>query len=137
MNMPAPTPFTHNLRVRYSECDAQGVVFNANWFLFVDVAMMEFWRRLVGGYRALQSDFGLEVVMAKNGAAFRAPAHFDDEVGVRREIDRVGNSSLKMRFTIKHDGDLLWEAFAIYVFVDAETMRPTPIPDEIRAKLGQ
>lgn len=129
------TPFTHELRVRYSECDAQGVVFNANWFLFVDVAMMEFWRRLVGGYRALQTDFGLEVVMAKNGADFRAPAYFDDEIGVTPEIDRIGNSSLKMRFAVNRGDELLWEAFAIYVFVDQTTMRPTPIPAEIRSKL--
>jgi acyl-CoA thioester hydrolase len=131
------TPFTHQLRVRYSECDAQGVVFNANWFLFVDVAMMEFWRRLVGGYRALQTEHGLEIVMAKNGADFRAPAYFDEEIGVTPEIDKVGNSSLTMRFSVKRGEDLLWEAFAVYVFVDAGTMRPTPIPASIRASLEQ
>lgn len=135
MTTAAAAPFTHQLRVRYSECDAQGVVFNANWFLFVDVAMMEFWRRLVGGYRALQTEYGLEVVMAKNGADFRAPAHFDDVIGVTPTIDHVGNSSLRMKFQVKRDDDLLWEAFAVYVFVDQKTMRPTPIPIEIRAKL--
>jgi acyl-CoA thioester hydrolase len=135
--MPSPpTPFTHELRVRYSECDSQGVVFNANWFLFVDVAMMEFWRRLVGGYRCLQDDFGLEVVMAKNGADFRAPAHFDDVIGVTPTIERVGNSSLRMNFAVTRDGDTLWEAFAIYVFVDATSMRPTPIPGAIRERLA-
>lgn len=125
-------PFTHELRVRYSECDAQGFVFNANWFLFVDVAMMEFWRRTVGGYRALQTEHGIEIVMAKNGADFRAPAHFDDVIGVTPQIEKVGNSSLRMNFTVTRDEQLLWEAFAIYVFVDAETMRPTPIPQSIR-----
>ena len=132
----SPTPFTHELRVRYSECDSQGVVFNANWFLFVDVAMMEFWRRLVGGYKQLQDEYGLEVVMAKNGADFRAPAHFDDVVGVTPSIERVGNSSLRMNFTVTRDGDTLWEAFAVYVFVDATTMRPTPIPGAIRERLA-
>lgn len=130
-----PSPFTHELRVRYSECDAQGVVFNANWFLFVDVAMMEFWRRTVGGYRALQSEHGLEVVMAQNGANFRAPAHFDDVIGVTPEIEKVGNSSLRMKFAVTRDGELLWDAFAVYVFVDQETMRPTPIPPAVRSAL--
>lgn len=130
-----PAPFTHELRVRYSECDAQGVVFNANWFLFVDVAMMEFWRRLVGGYRRLQSDYGLEVVMAKNGADFRAPAHFDDVIGVTPAIEHVGSSSLRMNFTVTRDDHTLWEAFAVYVFVGAKTMRPTPIPAAIRERL--
>jgi acyl-CoA thioester hydrolase len=130
----SPAPFTHTLRVRYSECDAQGVVFNANWFLFVDVAMMEFWRRTVGGYRRLQSDHGIEIVMAKNGADFRAPAYFDEEIGVTPSIAQIGNSSLRMEFAVHRGGQLLWEAFAVYVFVDAQTMRPTPIPDAIRAE---
>ena len=34
-----PAPFVHRLRVRYGECDAQGVVFNANYLMYFDVAL--------------------------------------------------------------------------------------------------
>ena len=37
-------PFSHRLRVRYGECDAQGIVFNANYLAYVDVALTELWR---------------------------------------------------------------------------------------------
>ncbi|MFT4048976.1 MAG: thioesterase family protein [Solirubrobacterales bacterium] len=130
-----PTPFTHQLRVRYSECDAQGIVFNANWFLFVDVTMTEFWRHTLDGYMGLPKQYGVEVVMAQNGANFRSPAYFDDVLTITAKPAKLGNSSLRMEFTVKREDELLWEAFAIYVFVDAKTMRPTPIPDDIRAKL--
>lgn len=133
--MPPTTPFSHTLRVRYSECDAQGIVFNANWFLFVDVAMTEYWRYTLDGYMGLPKQYGVEVVMAQNGANFRSPAHFDDEITVSVDPVKLGNSSLRMEFTVKRDDQLLWEAFAVYVFVDHETMRPTPIPDGIREKL--
>lgn len=129
------TPFSHTLRVRYSECDAQGIVFNANWFLFVDVAMTEFWRHTLDGYMGLPKQYGVEVVMAQNGANFRQPAYFDDEIKVTPTVTKLGNSSLRMEFTVTRGDDLLWEAFAIYVFVNHETMRPTPIPDDIRVKL--
>jgi acyl-CoA thioester hydrolase len=132
--MPAE-PFSHTLRVRYSECDAQGIVFNANWFLFVDVTMTEFWRHTLDGYMGLPKRYGVEVVMAQNGANFRAPAHFDDLLTITPRVSKLGNSSMRMEFTVKRDDDLLWEAFAVYVFVDAETLRPLPIPDEIRPKL--
>ncbi len=132
-----PTPFSHTLRVRYSECDAQGIVFNANWFLFVDVTMTEFWRHTLDGYMGLPKQYGVEVVMAQNGANFRQPAYFDDMLEITPTVAHLGNSSMKMEFTVKRGEDLLWEAFAVYVFVDHETMRPTPIPAEVRAKLEQ
>ena len=46
-------PFSHRLRVRFNECDPQGVVFYANYLMYVDVAMTEFWRAAVGGYAAM------------------------------------------------------------------------------------
>lgn len=131
----ADAPFSHTLRVRYSECDAQGIVFNANWFLFVDVTMTEFWRHTLDGYMGLPQRYGVEVVMAQNGANFRSPAHFDDVLTIFPHVAKLGNSSMRMEFTVKRGDELLWEAFAIYVFVDAETLRPVPIPDEIRPKL--
>lgn len=128
-------PFSHTLRVRYSECDAQGIVFNANWFLFVDVTMTEFWRHTLGGYMELPKQHDVEVVMAQNGANFRRPAFFDEVLEITPKVAHLGNSSLKMEFAVKRGEDLLWEAFAIYVFVDHETMRPTPIPEAVRERL--
>ena len=42
------TPFTLLLRVRYGECDAQQVVFNARYGFYIDVAATEFYRALFG-----------------------------------------------------------------------------------------
>ncbi len=129
-------PFRHTLRVRYSECDAQGIVFNANWFLYVDVTMTEFWRAALGDYLNLPQKYQVEVVMAQNGANFRSPAHFDDVLDIFPVVAKLGNSSMRMEFTVKRGEDLIWEAHAVYVFTDAETLRPVPIPDEVRARLA-
>jgi acyl-CoA thioester hydrolase len=37
-------PFRYYLRVRYSECDAQKIVFNARYGEYVDLAVSEFMR---------------------------------------------------------------------------------------------
>ena len=132
----SPAPFPHQLRVRYSECDAQGIVFNANWFLFVDVTMTEFWRHTLDGYMGLPKQYGVEVVMAQNGANFRSPAYFDDILEISPKVAHLGNSSMRMEFEVKRGDDLLWDAFAVYVFVDHESLRPVPIPDDIRGKLS-
>ena len=48
-----PDPFTHELRVRYGECDPQGIVFNANYLLYFDVAFTELWRACVGPWQEM------------------------------------------------------------------------------------
>ena len=45
-------PFVHQLRVRYHECDAQGIVFNAHHFAYFDVTLTELWREAFGSYDA-------------------------------------------------------------------------------------
>ena len=56
-------PFRHRLRVRYNECDPQGVVFNANYLTYFDLTMTELWREL-GGYQAMV-DAGVDMVVAE------------------------------------------------------------------------
>ena len=58
------TPFIHRLRVRYSECDAQGVVFNGQYLFFYDVALTELCRDRIGPYQEMV-DRGVDVVVAE------------------------------------------------------------------------
>ena len=75
-------PFRHRIRVRYSECDLQGVVFNANYLTYLDEAMTELFRTaLDGGYQAMV-DAGVDMVVAESTLRYLAPARFDDEIEV-------------------------------------------------------
>jgi acyl-CoA thioester hydrolase len=127
--------FTHQLRVRYAECDAQGIVFNGNWFLYFDTVMTEYWRELIGGYNHLPDQFGVETVVAETGARFRGAGRFDDLLDFSVRLPRVGNSSLRVEFDVSMDENLLVEGFIEYVFVDAKTLAPMPIPDMVRGQL--
>ena len=49
-----PEPFRHRLRVRWSECDLQGVVFYPNYFAYVDHAITELWREAIGPYAEMR-----------------------------------------------------------------------------------
>ncbi|MGB0872540.1 MAG: acyl-CoA thioesterase [Solirubrobacterales bacterium] len=126
---------SHELRVRYNECDAQGIVFNANWFVYFDAAMTEFWRETIGGYQHVPTAYSIEVVVAETGARFRGAARFDDVVNIVPKLRRVGTSSMRVEFDALRGDDLLVEGFIECVFVDANAMQPTPIPDGIRNML--
>jgi acyl-CoA thioester hydrolase len=127
-------PYVHRLRVRYGECDRQGVVFNANYFAYFDIAMTEIWRAAIGRYDAMV-DSGVDMVVAEANARFLAPARFDDELEIAVKIERLGNTSSITRHLVRRDGEQLVEGTMRHVFVDLETMRKTPIPDWIREAL--
>jgi acyl-CoA thioester hydrolase len=125
-------PVVHRLRVRYNECDAQGHVFNANYFVYFDVILGELWREALGSYEALTAD-GLDLVVAETGARFRAPAHFDDELEITLEVERLGNTSMVSAIGIARDGDILAEGRIVHIFVLADRLgEKAPIPDHVR-----
>jgi acyl-CoA thioester hydrolase len=127
-------PFAHHLRVRFHECDPQGVVFYAQYFAYFDVALTEMWREAFGSYGEVVAA-GTDVVVVEAGATFRASARFDDELDVELRIDRLGTTSASMATAIRRDGEVLVEGRIAHVFVDAATMAKKPIPDNMRVGL--
>jgi acyl-CoA thioester hydrolase len=127
--------FVHRLRVRYHECDAQGIVFNAHHFAFADIALTELWREAFGSYGAMV-ERGVDVVVAEAGARFLAPARFDDELDVALRIEQLGNTSMTTAIeTRRTDGALLVEGSIRHVCVDPRTLAKQPFPEDVRATL--
>ena len=126
--------YTHRLRVRYGECDQQGVVFNAHYFAYFDHVLTEVWRDVVMPYNAMLES-GVDVVVAEARATFRAAARFDEEIDLVWWVTRLGNTAMTSRIDIQRDGELLVEGQMVHVFVDAATHAKRPIPDVFRSAL--
>lgn len=127
--------FVHELRVRYSECDMQGHVFNAHYFTWIDIAHVELMRAAVGPHADLVAD-GFDYVVAEEGARFRGAARFDEDVAIAVTLDPLGNSSMTSRYRMSRGEDLLVEAWARHVCVDATTLTKAPWPERVRAGLA-
>lgn len=128
-------PFVHRLRVRYAECDAQGVVFNAHYLAYIDHTITELWRVAYGGYQAML-DRGLDIVVAEARMRFRGSARFDEELALEATVTRLGTTSITTRHRHRRvDGELLLEADVRHVVVDPATGAKTPMPDWLRAGL--
>jgi acyl-CoA thioester hydrolase len=125
-----PAEFVHELRVRYGECDPQGIVFNANYLMYFDVAFTELWREAVGPWHEMV-ERGVDAVVAEANARFRAPARFDDVLELRARVVRLGTTSLTTEIDVARDGEVLVEGRLRHVFVNAETWAKTEIPDWI------
>lgn len=128
-------PFTHTIRVRYAECDAQGVVFNAHYLAYVDIGITELYRAAFGSYQAMV-DRGVDVVVAEAHVRFRSSARFDDELRCEVTVTHMGTTSIVTRHLIKRDDELLVEVEIRHVMVEAEALGKTPIPAWVREGLA-
>lgn len=127
-------PFTHRLRVRYGECDPQGVVFNANYFSYFDIALTELWREAIGSYSEMTST-GVDMVVAEASARYLAPAGFDEELDIEILVTHLGTTSMLTRISVLRDSTAVVEGEMRHVFVDVADKRKTPIPAEVRRGL--
>ncbi|MEX6632464.1 acyl-CoA thioesterase [Hyphococcus lacteus] len=120
----------HPLRVRWAECDAQGIVFNVNYFLFIDVAMTE-WLRALG---IMGSDTA-EFFTVHAEADYRASAKFDDMLDIGVRCVSFGRSSMTLDAGIFRGDQLMTEGKMVYVHADPKTQEPSPIPDDFIQKV--
>jgi acyl-CoA thioester hydrolase len=131
-----PDPFVHELRVRYGECDPQGIVFNANYLLYFDVVFTELWRACVGPWQELV-EHGVDAVVAEANVRFHAPARFDDVLRVQARIARLGTTAITTEIAVLRDRQLLVAGQLRHVCVSTDTWTKTALPDWIRSGLGR
>jgi acyl-CoA thioester hydrolase len=124
----------HQLRPRYAEVDAQGVVFNAHWLTYFDEASTRFFEWM--GYEpaiAFVRDFDVMVVKAM--LEWQGPAGFDDVVDIAVMPTRIGTSSFDLTYRASVGDVSACTGVITYVSVTPGTHEPTPIPFTLRERL--
>jgi acyl-CoA thioester hydrolase len=120
-------PFATEVRVRFAETDAQGVAHNANYFVWFEVARVEYLERYAGGYQRLR-DLGLEAVVLETHVRYVQPARFDDRLTVHARCRDVKGARFRYEYVIERDGELIADGWTAHATVDASTFRPTRVP---------
>jgi acyl-CoA thioester hydrolase len=128
-------PFRHRLRVRWGECDVQGVVYYVNYAEYVDLAITELWRERIRPYGEMMAA-GDDLVVAELQLRYRASAKFDDLVDIVLEVERLGETSMTTAWRIERSGEVLCDGTIRHVFIDPRTFAKAPIPDDVRAALA-
>lgn len=124
--------FSYPLRVRWAEVDMQKIVFNANYLMYCDTAITEYWRTLALPYEDAMALLGGELFVKKASLEFHGSARCDDQLEVALKCSRMGNSSMGFTVAIFRGEELLVTAGIIYVFADAVSRRPRTVPEGLR-----
>jgi acyl-CoA thioester hydrolase len=123
--------FTHTLRVRYGECDQQGVVFNAHYLAYIDDAL-EHWmdENLPPELRV-----AFDVMLKKATVEWVAPARYRDVVVMDIHVSRWGRTSFDVTIDGRAGDRPSFTGTVVYVSVTPGTADPVPVPDAVRAAL--
>lgn len=128
--------FTLLLRVRYGECDAQQVVFNARYADYIDIAMTEYFRAAMGGFQALLAK-GLDNQVVSLHIDWVDSARFDDVLAINVKPTKIGNTSysFELLITLSASQRMVAKSTVTYVMVDTANYHKTPVPDWLRELL--
>ncbi|WP_229360794.1 acyl-CoA thioesterase [Fuerstiella marisgermanici] len=106
-----------DVRVRYSETDAMGLLHHANYLTFFEMGRTELFRAQGGNYRRME-ELKLYFVVASIQVKFKRPARYDDLLTVETSIARESPAKLEHHYEIFRDGQLLCSADSVIACVD-------------------
>jgi acyl-CoA thioester hydrolase len=126
---PADFTFFEPMRVRWADCDMQGIVFNPNYLVYADNAMTEYMRAVGFPYPEALAPFGADIFAAGSQIDFKASARFDDMLRTGARVERFGRTSFRFRISVFRSGELLTDIRTTYVCATPGENRATmPVP---------
>ena len=117
-----------DIRVRYAETDQMGVVHHGNYALYLEIARIEWLRKLVVSYKKMEES-GVGLPVASLSVKYKKPIKYDDVITVKTMLKKEPTVKAEFDFEITNNlGEILSTANVVLVFVDLKTNRPTRPP---------
>jgi acyl-CoA thioester hydrolase len=143
---PALTPVASSvtrIRARYSETDQMGVVYHANYLVWMEVARVDYCRTAGFRYRDLESEHGILLAVTEVDCRYLSPARYDDEVEIVTSLTRVNYRALTFGYEMRlvpaeGDGEKarkIVTGHTSHIFLNRE-MRPTTLPQQFWGMFG-
>ena len=129
-------------RIEWGQCDPAGIVFYPQFLIIFDSATAHLFARTGLTAAEMRSRYGIiGMPLVEQGAKFRKPCRFDDEVTVESEAGEWGRASFVVRHRIINNGELAVEGFEKRVWAAADPEKPgrikaKAIPTEVIACLS-
>ncbi len=124
-------------RVRYAETDQMGVVYYANYLVWMEVGRVELVRALGFQYKDLEQTEGLYLSVVEANCRYLYPARYDQEIVVETRIVKAGSRMVEFGYSITSLAPerLLAEGSTRHIWLNRE-WKPTSLPARYRTALG-
>jgi acyl-CoA thioester hydrolase len=119
--------FSHQVRVRFAETDAQGIAHHASYVVWLEEARVAYLDAFTGGYNHIREQ-GIEALTTGVHLEYRAAAAFHDVLTVWVRCAETRGARFRYEYRVTRDTQLLAEGFTDHATVDAATHRPIRVP---------
>ena len=126
-------PFELRVRVYYENTDAQGVVYYANYFRFMERARTEWLEAMGVDHVTMMKEDNRILVVTEAHAKFIIPARLGDTLVVTAGLSQLSRATFEIEQNIyrgSSDGELLIQGGVTAAYLAADTMRPKRIPQD-------
>jgi len=129
--------FSVEIRVRYADTDQMGIVYYANYFVWLEIARTELLRSQGIDYRSIEKEKQLALPVIEAYCKYKTPARYDEIIVIKTKASQIKNSSLRFDYKLfnKENNLLLAEAYTSHVFIDKER-KPVRIPEKIKEAIS-
>ena len=129
--------FSTDLSVRFAETDAQGVVHNAVYLVWFELARVEYLARFDGGYPGLREQ-GVEALTLESHVRYLSPARFADRIRIHARCGDLRGARFRFDYAVEREnGELVADGWTAHACVDARTFRPTRVPPWLAAAITE
>ena len=119
------------LRVRYAETDAMGIVHHATYPVWMELGRSDFLRDLGQSYAEWEAR-GVRLVVNEIRVRFRAPARYDELVVVRTRLAEAGRRRIVFHYDVEREGTLLAEGESVHLVAGSDG-RARVLPEDLLA----
>ncbi len=125
------------LRVRYAETDQMGVVYYANYLVWMEVGRVELCKALGFRYKDMELDDGVFLAVVEAHCRYIYPARFDQDVVVESSVDRVTPRLVEFGYEMRDgdDGRKLAIGSTKHMFCGRD-MKPVRLPAKYKINFG-
>jgi YbgC/YbaW family acyl-CoA thioester hydrolase len=128
------TLFQTTILVRFGDLDAAGIAYYPRLVNFLHVTFEDFFAGHVGTPYPQVFREGLAFPTVKVEMEYLSPVHYGDRVNVALVIEKLGRSSVQIRYEGSVEGRPVFKARQVAVVVDMGTFKPVPLPDWLRER---
>lgn len=116
------------IRVRYAETDQMGVVHHGNYAIYLEMARIEWLRKLNISYRKMEED-GIGLPVVSMSINFKKSVHYDDVIKVKTQLKKTPTALVEFEYEIVNNlQEVVCTASIVLAFIDMKTKRPTRPP---------
>ena len=123
------------MRVRYAETDQMGIVYYANYLVWMEVARVDYCKAIGFHYKNMELEDGILLAVAESHCRHLSPARFDDQVIIETTVSEKNRRMVTFHYQMTTEGRRLATGWTKHIFLD-KSLRPVSLPSKYMEHFG-